>query len=604
MVELREPGKWLLFPKDDADAAWTEIETQTKNGTLGFAAKVAFEKLDNPVIMIYTYDSNDTADKRRVEQSLKRILREAGLHNVAANVRYKTDADTRAGKFSSLAPASKFKAGDAPSDICKFFANGNCKYGDECRFKHVAALGRAAGDGDSDIPVADCEICFGDYPQTDGIFCKSRGVGSRHFLCKGCINRHAINELNGEKATDGLVSCPHVDAVGAGRVDARCTAEPWTPADLQHWLSPNTSAQLVGNLHQTLKAKNDIVEAQRKEIEAARNKTSEAEALAHRVAEASRTAARKDRLVKVRNAIIDDVMYVRCPRCKTPFLEYDGCDALVCGTAGCGCGFCALCLKDCGKDAHQHLGQVGFHGNAARGFYGGEENFKRTHRDRRLKLLQGVFARMGAEEPEFLQELLRSMDTDLRDIGIDPAEVLPRRGAEAAPRPPVAAAAAAPRGVAAIIAAVAAAGRDEYRDEYRADLGWMDAAVAAGNAGRGAAGGLLGQLHRAQPANRANEMAAAAAIDRARARADMINRGYNNLGAALGAGVGAAPARAPEAARGWRPDHRPLAELGAEDLLLGMQQRYAELMGRPLNAREQRWDEESLQMEIMRITGM
>lgn len=34
-----------------------------------------------------------------------------------------------------------------------------------------------------------------------------------------------------------------------------------------------------------------------------------------------------------------------------------GCFALTCHH--CGCGFCAICLNDCGKDAHNHCREVG-----------------------------------------------------------------------------------------------------------------------------------------------------------------------------------------------------------------------------------------------------
>ncbi len=46
---------------------------------------------------------------------------------------------------------------------------------------------------------------------------------------------------------------------------------------------------------------------------------------------------------------------LRCPRCKAAFYDYDGCNALKCGVPECGAGFCAICLKDCGHDAHAHI---------------------------------------------------------------------------------------------------------------------------------------------------------------------------------------------------------------------------------------------------------
>jgi hypothetical protein len=41
-----------------------------------------------------------------------------------------------------------------------------------------------------------------------------------------------------------------------------------------------------------------------------------------------------------------------CPRCKAVFGDFDGCNALTCP---CGAHFCAICLQDCGADAHSHV---------------------------------------------------------------------------------------------------------------------------------------------------------------------------------------------------------------------------------------------------------
>jgi hypothetical protein len=46
---------------------------------------------------------------------------------------------------------------------------------------------------------------------------------------------------------------------------------------------------------------------------------------------------------------------LKCPRCQSAFLDYDGCNALTCAVPDCRAAFCAICLKDCGSDAHQHV---------------------------------------------------------------------------------------------------------------------------------------------------------------------------------------------------------------------------------------------------------
>ena len=49
---------------------------------------------------------------------------------------------------------------------------------------------------------------------------------------------------------------------------------------------------------------------------------------------------------------------LKCPRCKSAFHEYDGCNALTCAIPRCRAAFCAICLQDCGQDAHRHVQDV------------------------------------------------------------------------------------------------------------------------------------------------------------------------------------------------------------------------------------------------------
>jgi len=73
--------------------------------------------------------------------------------------------------------------------------------------------------------------------------------------------------------------------------------------------------------------------------------------------------AREQRLVRARNdvaALLDP----KCPRCQAVFDGFEGCAALYCRS--CPCKFCALCLKDCGNDAHQHVRTCPQRGHAMR----------------------------------------------------------------------------------------------------------------------------------------------------------------------------------------------------------------------------------------------
>eukprot|EP00996_Jenningsia_fusiforme_P002930 NODE_3739_length_925_cov_6.848174_g3438_i0.p1 GENE.NODE_3739_length_925_cov_6.848174_g3438_i0~~NODE_3739_length_925_cov_6.848174_g3438_i0.p1 ORF type:complete len:254 (+),score=31.65 NODE_3739_length_925_cov_6.848174_g3438_i0:3-764(+) len=57
----------------------------------------------------------------------------------------------------------------------------------------------------------------------------------------------------------------------------------------------------------------------------------------------------------------------KCPRCGSGVEKIDGCNAMRCFV--CHCGFCWLCLKDCGHDAHSHFGERG--GNCFRQLFHG-----------------------------------------------------------------------------------------------------------------------------------------------------------------------------------------------------------------------------------------
>ena len=65
----------------------------------------------------------------------------------------------------------------------------------------------------------------------------------------------------------------------------------------------------------------------------------------------AKLAAISDRARIIFNEITEELL-LKCPSCKTAFLDYNGCNALYCH---CGCKFCAICLKDCGADAHPHV---------------------------------------------------------------------------------------------------------------------------------------------------------------------------------------------------------------------------------------------------------
>jgi len=96
------------------------------------------------------------------------------------------------------------------------------------------------------------------------------------------------------------------------------------------------------------------------------------------------------KVLNARRHIQENILTLKCPRCAQAFLDFTGCFALTC--SHCGCGFCAWCLKDCGRDAHDHVRDCGNKPRGADTFFGSftdfEEAMKRRQRDSLRAYLQ------------------------------------------------------------------------------------------------------------------------------------------------------------------------------------------------------------------------
>eukprot|EP00978_Attheya_sp_CCMP212_P016587 scaffold43631_cov45-Attheya_sp.AAC.2 len=89
---------------------------------------------------------------------------------------------------------------------------------------------------------------------------------------------------------------------------------------------------------------------------------------------------------------------MKCPRCKTAFDDYDGCNALSCAT--CKAGFCAICLQDCESDSHAHV--LKEHGD-----YFDRDAFEKS-RENRTKDIVGTFMNSLSSESEELKQLVKN----------------------------------------------------------------------------------------------------------------------------------------------------------------------------------------------------
>jgi hypothetical protein len=86
----------------------------------------------------------------------------------------------------------------------------------------------------------------------------------------------------------------------------------------------------------------------------------------------------------LRKKIVDEILTLRCPRCKIAFVDFVNCFALTCSNKNCNAGFCAWCLFDAGNDAHQHV----FNCKEGNGnIFGGEEGTFENHHKKRKGVL-------------------------------------------------------------------------------------------------------------------------------------------------------------------------------------------------------------------------
>jgi len=97
---------------------------------------------------------------------------------------------------------------------------------------------------------------------------------------------------------------------------------------------------------------------------------------------------------------LSERLNLKCPRCKAVFNDYEGCNALSCGVPSCKAAFCAICLVDCGHDAHAHVLK-------AHGDYFDKDAFERSKSLRAKSEIDKLMASLSEESVD-LQQLVRN----------------------------------------------------------------------------------------------------------------------------------------------------------------------------------------------------
>ena len=313
-------------------------------------------------------------------------------------------------RHSCLSDTPQFRIGDKKNEVAQ--ANKQSKIRMNLGYDCVDAAAAKGSSGPSariywyamtSIPLqvvsvklhSKCSICGDYYAAGEGLCCSKK-----HIVCWDCLDSYiesvaAPGALAGLIDDNGNVKCPVLGCTDRYKVQHVMDSK---GADSKG------AADIVEKLTDLTKKAHGIKEAQ-----AARDQLETQWRLEkERIAQIKDLHARK--AYEVRQMIIEDVMCLRCPRCKAVFNDFSGCFALSCGRNGCRAGFCAWCLADCGADAHAHVVNCP-QGNKS--YFGDFKDFNSHHKARRIKIVKEI---VGKEEKNVQTILNRLLKKDLDDL--------------------------------------------------------------------------------------------------------------------------------------------------------------------------------------------
>jgi len=235
----------------------------------------------------------------------------------------------------------------------------------------------------------ECLVCLNYYTDEKGFSCSKK-----HFLCWECFEKY----VNQAAEPDSVGKC--VDDQGS-LLCPECSE----PITLLKAVKESIPQKVFDSL-ESLKAKTNIkkaVDQALKEQEARlRNEFERIQAIKD---EDERKSER------IRLDIIENILTLRCPRCKCAFIDYTGCAALTC--SNCKASFCALCLKDCGTNAHSHV--LNCPENKHKDLFIPEKEFNRHHSIRREQLINEKIKDQSNKTKRLLSQ---RMEKDFGDLGI------------------------------------------------------------------------------------------------------------------------------------------------------------------------------------------
>jgi len=245
-------------------------------------------------------------------------------------------------------------------------------------------------------PQLQCSVCMDYFSHGEGLPCAS----GEHFLCwENCFfpyieSAKAPGAIGRSVDKDGNLTCPGCK-----------NSSPFTAQHVANVKGPPEALEAIMSLRQQVVSERLIAEALDEQKE---RLTKEFERIQAMTNLTERTAH------ITRLHIIEEILTLRCPRCKTAFVDFSGCFALTCGKNSCHAGFCAWCLMDCGGDAHGHVPTCPQNGKRG-DVFGTKQQFETHHQRRKERLVREAFD----SQPKEVQDLLRLlMVKDLSDLKI------------------------------------------------------------------------------------------------------------------------------------------------------------------------------------------
>lgn len=233
---------------------------------------------------------------------------------------------------------------------------------------------------DSNNDRRNCMICLEAYWLDEGVICEAG-----HFSCRSCfggfVKSSSTDTIAVWKEREGNIICPHPLCKLAYRTESFLSC--------------------IG--HEAF----EVYMAKRLELQEA-------------ITSQELQADFQKRITMIENETVtgmharkiqEDILNLKCPRCKAVFTSFEGCFALKCHL--CNCAFCAWCLQDCGTDAHPHVAKC-THRKSDDVFYGPFELFVACHKHRKSTLVTLYLATVSEE---FRADIVKSCRVVLAEIG-------------------------------------------------------------------------------------------------------------------------------------------------------------------------------------------